>query len=87
MLKKFILIIIVSELYSPRAQLECEYHLKVYLLSKDLKLIDSFLHDETVYSSHELDWKLIKHTFCSKSYNNAVRYIIYCHSGKVNLIF
>jgi hypothetical protein len=76
----------ISELYSARANMGCEYKLKVYLLSKDFQLVDSFFHDETIHDPvPDLNWKLIKHKFDSRSFKKDVRYILYSHSGKVSL--
>lgn len=71
----------ISDWYAARWDCSCEYTLKVELLNRKKKIIQTF-EPETVYIEqwNDQQWHQITHVF--KNYGRGVRYVNFLHGGK-----
>ncbi len=72
----------VSEYYTARNTIGCDYYFAAFLVNEDYKLIDSFSFNDTI-QEFPSKWKCVKHTFKIAELKKPVRYVIMYHAGKV----
>lgn len=72
----------IFENYTRRNDCGCDYSLKVYLLSRDHEMIDSFIFNDKL-EIHPCDWKHVSMQFITDDSKKPIRFIVYYHSGKV----
>jgi hypothetical protein len=84
MLIKLNPIVQIREVFTARENIKCFYCLKVYLISKEFDLIDSYSYSDRI-TEFPASWITVSHQFKinSRKNTNNLRYILFYHSGKV----
>jgi hypothetical protein len=74
----------IKESYTARDGIKCYYQLRVFLISNDFDLIDSFSHSDYI-NTFPCPWKTVIHRFKvdPKRSEKPVRYVLFYHGGKV----
>jgi hypothetical protein len=73
----------VSERYTQRLELACDYNVIVLLISSDYEIIDQITYSEFV-DEFPCPWKTFNHRFALvPSSKKKARYVLFNHSGKV----
>ena len=72
----------VSEYYTARNTIGCDYYFATFLVNEDYELVDSFSFNDTI-QEFPSKWKCVKHTFQIAKLKKPVRYVIMYHAGKV----
>lgn len=76
----------ICEYYSSRNTFKYIYFLRVYLISKDFEVMDTFKHEYVCRNDeYPLKWNKISHMFNLSKFKKSVRFILYYHAGQVSL--
>ncbi len=72
----------ISENYTARNTIGCEYYLKVFLINDDFEIVDFFKFQDII-SEFPAFWNHVSHTFLFDSLKyKSLRYVLYYHAGK-----